>query len=274
MKIKISLAQIYPRLGDIEYNIRRHIEISREVRDRAQLLIFPELSLTGSNLMDLAQDLAQEKDSILLKPILEASKDLDIIIGLVELGLNKNLYDSAFYYSNSSLKSIQRKLFLTTHIGKPRYFTSGNKIEVINTNWGNLGIVIGEDILNPLVIVPFIRNRVNVLVVISNSISTGYSTNNLGVPKSYIAIKNLLSTYARLYSMHVIYVNRVGFEDGLNFFGGSFVIDPYGEVIASSPYFEESIIDLELDPERYKATSNLFDFDKAFEFIRGIAHED
>jgi len=273
MKIKISLAQIYPRLGDIEYNIRRHIEICREVRNRTQLLIFPELSLTGFNLMDLALEVAQGKDSILLKPILEASKDLDIILGLVELGLDENLYDSAFYYSNSSLKAVQRKLFLTKHIGRPEYFRSGNKIEIISTNWGNLGIIIGEDILNPLVMVPFIRNKVKVLTVIDNSISTGYSTSNLGIPKSYVAIKDLLSAYAQLYSMHIIYVNRVGFEDGLNFFGGSCVIDPCGEVIASSPYFEESIVDVELDPELYKASFRLFDFDKAYEFIRGITHE-
>ncbi len=274
MKIKISLAQIYPRLGDIEYNIRRHIEISKEVRNRAQLLIFPELSLTGFNLMDLTQDIAQERDSRLLKPILEASKDIDIILGLVELGLDKSLYNSAFYYSNLSLKSIQRKLFLSTHIGRPKYFESGEKIEVINTNWGNLGIIIGEDILNPLVMIPFIRNRVKVLIVMSNSISTGYSDSNLGIPKSSIVLKDLLSNYAQLYSMYILYVNRVGFEDGLNFFGGSCVIDPYGEVIVSSPYFEESIVDVELDLEAYKVASNLFDFDKAYEFIRGILHED
>ncbi|MBC7321147.1 hypothetical protein H5T89_10955 [bacterium] len=273
MKLGISLAQIYPRLGDLEYNIKKHIEIIKEVKGKSQFLVFPELSLTGSNLMDLAIDIAQTKESSLLKPILEASKDIDIIIGLVELGEDGNLYDSAFYYSDFSLKSIQHRLFLASYVGKARYFTDGNKIEIVDTRWGKLGVVLGEDIINPAIILPFIKAGIKVLVVMANNVSIGYSSSKIGIPKSSLDLKDLLSTYARLYSIYIVYVNRVGFEDGINFFGGSCIISPSGEVLASCPYFEESIISLELDLEPLRSNNTSMNFDKAFRLVRDITHE-
>ncbi len=273
MKLGVSLAQIYPKLGDLKCNIERHIEIIEEVKEKSQILIFPELSLTGSNLMDLTVDIAQTSDSSLLRPILEASKYIDIVIGLVELGEDGNLYDSAFYYSDSSLKSIQRKLFLTSYIGRPKYFASGNRIDFISSRWGKLGIVIGQDILNPLVILPFIRSGIKVLIVMDNNVSVGYSSSGTGISKSYVDLMSLLTAYARFYSFYVVYMNRVGFEDGINFFGGSCVISPSGEVLASCPYFEESVITLELDLETFRGNSTFLNFDKAFKLVRDISYE-
>jgi predicted amidohydrolase len=274
MKLTVSLAQIYPRLGDIEYNIKRHIEISREVKGRSQLLVFPELSLTGSNLMDLTFDIAQKKNSILLNPLLEVSKDVDIILGLVELGEDRDLYDSAFYYSDSSLRHIHRKLFLTANRREMRYFTGGDRVEVIDTRFGKLGIVIGEDLLNPISIIPLLKKGADILVVMSNSVSTGYSSTKVGIPESALKWRNLLSIYAQLYSIYVVYVNRVGFEDGLNFFGGSCVIDPYGEVVVDCPYFEESIIHIELDFEPHNKPSHFFDFYRIYRLIMENTYED
>lgn len=273
MNLEISLAQIYPRLGDLEYNIERHIEIIREVRGKSQLLVFPELSITGSNLMDLAIDVAQTKGSSLLKPILEASKDIDIVIGLVELGEDGNLYDSAFYYSDSSLKSIQRRLFLVSYVGRPRYFAGWSKIEIIDTRWGKLGVVLGEDIINPIIIPPFIKSRIKVLLVMDNDMSIGYSPSRTGIPKSSLDLRSLLLAYARLYSIYIVYINRVGFEDGINFSGGSCIISPSGEVLASCPYFEESVISFKLDLETLRGGNTILDFDKAFRLVRDIAYE-
>ncbi|MCX7795634.1 MAG: hypothetical protein N2380_03830 [bacterium] len=273
MKLGVSLAQIYPKLGDLEYNIEKHLEIVKEVKQRSQLLIFPELSLTGSNLMDLVIDIAQTKDSNLLRPILEASTYIDMILGLVELGEDKGLYDSAFYYSNSSLKSIQRKLFLTSHVGSLKYFTSGDRIDVIDARWGKLGVVVGEDILNPLIISPFVKAGIKILIIVSNNISVGYSSNKAGIPKCSVDLMNLLITYARLYSFYIVYVNRVGFEDGINFFGGSCAISPSGEILASCPYFEESVISLELDLETFRNDNIFIDFDKAFKLVKDFTYE-
>jgi len=274
MKLTVSLAQVYPRLGDIEYNVKRHIEISREVKGKSQLLVFPELSLTGFNLMDLTVDIAQKKDSILLNPLLEVSKDVDIILGLVELGEDRNLYDSAFYYSDSSLKYVQRKLFLTANQRGVGYFAGGDRIDVIDTRFGKLGIVIGEDLLNPMGIIPLVKKGAEILVVVSNSVSTGYSSGKVGIPKSALKWRNLLSLYAQLCSIYVVYVNRVGFEDGLNFFGGSCVIDPYGEFVVDCPYFEESIIHIKLDLEPHSKPSHFFDFYRLYRLMMENTYED
>lgn len=248
MKLKVTLAQIYPRLGDIEYNIEKHIEISKRVRGKTQLLVFPELSLTGFNLMDLTPEIALMKDSKVFYPLLELSKDLDILFGIVELDRNNSIYNSAFYYSNSSLKYVQHKLFLTSSwgLGGRGYFSAGSEIKVLDLDWGRLGIIISDDALNPIGILPFIQKKIDMLIIISNSLSSGYSPGS-GIPKSALMWRNLVSLYAQLCHSYVIYVNRVGFEDGINFFGGSCVLNPYGDVVISCPYFEETLVDVELD---------------------------
>ncbi|HPO82916.1 MAG TPA: nitrilase-related carbon-nitrogen hydrolase [bacterium] len=263
MKLRVHLAQFYPKLGNIEYNMEKHIEISGRAKDKADLLIFPELSLTGSNLMDLVSEVALEKNSKILNPLLEFSSNLDIIFGLVELGENNLFYDSAFYCSKSSLKYVHRKSFLSSprRSGGKDYFSSGNNTGVLNADWGKLGFIISDDALNPVSVLPFIQKNPDIIIIIDNGLSFGFSSDT-GIPKSALMWKNLISLYAQIFCSYVIYVNRVGFEDGLNFFGGSSVIDPYGETIISCPYFEESLLDVELDLQTFKSRHFNLSFDR------------
>lgn len=275
MKLRITLAQIYPKLGNVECNIEKHIQISEKIKDKTQLLIFPELSLTGFNLMDLVPDVALEKSSESLNRLAEITKDLDIILGLVESDKGC-FYNSAFYYSNSSLKYIQRKLFLSYPRGlsQSNYFFKGNAIKILDTDWGKVGILISDDALNPIGLFPFIKERIDILIIISNSLSCGFSPNK-GLPKSALMWKNLVSLYAQMLSCYVIYVNRVGFEDGLNFFGGSCIVDPYGELLLSCPYYEESLADIELElcPFRFKPFNLSFDLDRLELIAKGLRYE-
>lgn len=232
MKVKITLAQFYPKLGNIGYNLKRHLEIIQQSRSKTQLLIFPELSLTGYNLMDLTLEVAQEKDSPLLEPFLEASKDMGIILGLVELGDDALTHNSSFYYYDGRLEYIHRKRY-----SLPR---------AIDTPWGKIGLVICEETLDPIVPFLLVQKGIKIIIVLSNSPSYGFDTGT-GIPRNASMWHALTSIYSRLYSCYIVYVNRVGFEDGLNFWGGSHIVDPRGEVIAQCPYFEEAVIDAELD---------------------------
>jgi predicted amidohydrolase len=248
MKMKVTLAQFYPKLGNLEDNLKRHLEIIDELKSKTRLLIFPELSLTGYNLMDLTLAVAQEKDSHLLNSFLEASRDIGIILGLVELGESGFSYNSAFYYYDGDLRHIHRKIYPPTYtlFDEVRYLSKGENLEPADTPWGKVGIVICEDAWHPTIPFLLAQKGIKILIVLSNSPSRGFNPDT-GIPRSASIWCALTSLYSQLYSCYVIYVNRVGFEDGLNFWGGSHIVNPRGEVIAQCPYFEESIVDAELD---------------------------
>ncbi|MGB9682270.1 MAG: nitrilase-related carbon-nitrogen hydrolase [bacterium] len=231
MKLKVTLAQFYPKLGNIEENIKRHLEIINKKKSITQLLIFPELSLTGYNLMDLTLDVAQRKDSHSLLPLLKASKDIGIIVGLVELGNDGFLYNSAFYYYGGTLSHIYHRM---------------SSSYTIDTIFGKIGLIICEDALDPTVMSLLTQDGVKILIILSNSISYGFNPDQ-GIPKSASIWHTLTSIYAQVYSCYVIYVNRVGFEDGLNFWGGSHIVNPRGEIVIQCPYYDEAILDVELD---------------------------
>lgn len=276
MRVKVTLAQVYPRLGDIEYNVKRHIEISEEVRGKTQLLVFPELSLTGFNLMDLTSEVALRRDSDILSPLLKRSEDLDILFGLVELDEDNSIYNSAFYYSDSSLRHVHRKLFLSSslELGMGNYFSMGKEIRILDVEWGKIGIIISGDALNPIGLLPFIQRKIDVLIIVCSNLSFGYSPGS-GIPKSALTWRDLISLYAQLCHSYVVYVNRVGFEDGVNFFGGSCIVDPYGETVVSCPYFEETLVDGELDLSLLKMRPYNFsnDIDRLRSVVRKLTDE-
>ena len=85
MKLNIALAQINTRLGDVQANLEKHLSFVKEARG-ADLLIFPELSLTGYVLQDLASSVAHQPvaGDPVFAPLLEASRELDLVVGFVD----------------------------------------------------------------------------------------------------------------------------------------------------------------------------------------------
>ncbi len=118
MKLTISLAQLNTRLGNVEANLEKHLAFAKEARaSGSDLLLFPELSLTGYVLQDLASAVAHRPaaDDPIFRPLLEASKYLDMVVGFVDEDIRSRFYIAAAYLSQGRVLHVHHKVYLPTY---------------------------------------------------------------------------------------------------------------------------------------------------------------
>jgi len=242
--LRIALAQLDCALGDVQENVRRAAElISRARTQHVQLLVFPELSLSGYSLGELADDLALTTDDPAITALAEQAQDIDIAVGFVEQG-TVHTYNSMAYLQAGRVAHVQRKAFLPTYgrYNERKHFSPGQSLGAFDTRLGRLALIICNDAWQPSV--PFIAVHDGARILIVPACS---SDEPAGTPDIQRDWRDLLLFHARFLQTYVVFVNRVGTEAGLTFWGGSRVIDPWGAVLAQAPSFEPSLLVCELD---------------------------
>ena len=150
MKFTLALAQINTKLGDVDANLEKHLALAKEAaQSGADLLVFPELSLTGYVLQDIATTVARRPttDDPLFGRLLQAFKSLDMVVGFVEEDSRYRHYISAAYLSGGQVIHVHRKVYLPTYgiFDEKRYFAVGNCFRAFDTRFGRIGILICED---------------------------------------------------------------------------------------------------------------------------------
>lgn len=246
---QVSVAQIYPTLGDVARNLDLHREaVARAVEAGSDLVVFPELSLTGYFVKDLVGDLSFAVDHPALDPIREASRKIDVVLGFIEEAPGHLHHIAAGYFSAGALVHLHRKAYLPTYgmFEEVRFLTPGNRIQAFDTRFGRFGMLICEDLWHPSTVGVLSADGTEVLVAIAASPGRGYSGENPATATTYEAMTRV---YAQLHGIHVVFANRVGFEDGAHFWGGSEIRDPFGERLAKAPYFDPALITATLFPE-------------------------
>jgi predicted amidohydrolase len=247
---RVALAQIAPRLGDLEANLSLHLEtIQRARRKGASLVAFPELSLTGYLLRDDVPDLALRVDDRRLGRLLKASRDIDVVVGLVEEGPGHQFHNAAAYLSGGRVLHVHRKVYLPTYgmFDEGRDFAPGDRFRSFETPFGPAGLLVCEDAWHSSASWLLAQEGAEVLLVLSSGPTRGARPRQKDV--SSVAVwHQLLRTTAQFLTTFVLYVNRVGYEDGLNFGGGSIAVDPFGREVAALPALEPGLAIAELDP--------------------------
>jgi predicted amidohydrolase len=257
MKLKVGLAQITPKLGDIEANLALHLKTIEEAAEQGvELLIFPELSLTGDRLRDLAFSVALQPSATnpVFAQLLDASRDMDLVLGFVETNKRQKLFISAAYLSGGTMVHSHRKVYLPTYgmFDEGRYFAWGDAVRAFDTRFGRVGILICEDFWH--VSTPYLLwlDGAAILILISASPGRGLATEQkIGSAKW---VEHITQAYASMFTDFVIHANRTGFEDGVNFWGGSTVCDPEGQLVAQGPYYEEALVTARLDLDKLRRT--------------------
>src|SRR3989304_1005980 len=150
MKLTISLAQINTKLGDVEANLEKHLALAQEARTAgADLLVFPELSLTGYVLQDLASTVAHppSADDPVFRHLLEVSHDLDLVVGFVDEDRRHRFFIASAYLSQGKVVHVHHKVYLPTYglFDEGRFFAWGDAIRAFDTRFGRAGILICED---------------------------------------------------------------------------------------------------------------------------------
>jgi NAD+ synthase (glutamine-hydrolysing) len=253
MAIRIELAQIAPRLGDVDRNLARHLEIAAaSAAVGTQLLVFPELSLTGYLLQDLAADVAMRLDDPRLARLAAASRDVSIVASFVEESADHRLFIAAGLFEAGELRHVHRKAFLPTYglFDERRFFAPGEAVRATPSRLGvGVGLAVCEDFWH--LGMPQVLALDGAQVLIDVAASPGRdlaATHEVGIGTAD-SWRMLMRTYAQLTTSFAIFCNRVGVEESFSFWGGSQVVAPTGEVLLAAPLGEEGVFGVDIDLE-------------------------
>ena len=245
----VAIAQTSPVLGDLAKNLERCAAIAeRAAADGARLVVFPELSATGYFLKDMVPDVAVRLDDPRLGGLLRLSKTISIVLGLVEESPDFVHYNSGVYLEDGEVRAVHRKVYLPTYgmFDEARFLAAGSTFHAFETKLGRAAILVCEDLWH--VSAPYIAVQDGAQVLLSISASPVRGLPREGRPVPAVAWEEMIRTYARLLGVYVVYANRVGYEDGAGFWGGSEIVAPDGSVVAKGPHLDEAVVTGEIDP--------------------------
>src|SRR4051812_13753954 len=145
----IALAQIAPKLGDLAGNLELHKrQIAAAKKQNSDLIVFPELSLTGHFLRDMVPDVALAADADELQALADAAGEAALVVGFVEESLDRRFYNSAFFAEDGHILHVHRKVYLPTYglFEEQRYFAAGERIRAFDSaRFGRVGLLVCED---------------------------------------------------------------------------------------------------------------------------------
>lgn len=252
--MKIAAAQITSVLGDAEKNIEHHLKYCDEaIKNKADLIVFPELSLTGYSLKDLNFTIAVNTSKTkLLDKLKEKSKKISIICGLAEEDENFAIYNSGIFISEGEIKFSHRKIYPPTYgmFEEFRYFSRGNECKAHDTKFGKIGLLVCEDMWH--LSLPYTVAMDGAQIITGIASSPTRLAVNTDKFRNYEINSEHHRTYARILSTYFVFSNRVGFEDGINFWGGSEIVDPFGNVLSAAKLFEEDMIYADINFEEVR----------------------
>ena len=252
--IRIAGAQKSFPVGAIQKNKQTILDCFEAAEEKeADILIFPELALTGYPPEDLLlRESFVGKNFAVLEELAEFSSSTSGVVGFVDRNLDdnntdkqkRNIANAAAIIQNGDVKGIYHKCFLPNYsvFDEARYFAKGNNPG--NVFWYEdvgIGISICEDIW--IEEGPSLQQVENGASLIININASPYDQNKTDLRKE------LVVNQAKKLAVPIIYLNMVGGQDELVFDGGSFVVDGKGEILYQAQQFEEEIFYIELDLE-------------------------
>ena len=249
--LRIALAQIAPRLGFLDENLARHRELLAEARSqRAGLVVFPELGLTGYLLQDLASEVAMRLDDPRLAALAGETRNLSAVVSFVEESGDHRLFIAAALLEDGAVRHVHRKLYLPTYglFDERRFFAAGDVLRASPSRLGvGVGLVVCEDFWHLSVPALLALDGAQILINVSASPGRDLAAVNevgLGTATSW---RILMRTYAQLTTSFVVFCNRVGVDESISFWGGSEVIAPSGRPLFSAPLYDEGLYLVDVD---------------------------
>jgi predicted amidohydrolase len=246
-RLRVALAQVDCALGDVEENARRAGDVIARARaGGADLLVFPELSLSGYALGATTADVAMRRDDPVLGALAAEAGPMGLVLGFVEDG-PVHTYDSVIHFQDGKVAHVQRKAYLPTYgrFEEHKHFRPGEAQRAYETRWGRFAVLICNDAWQPPLPFLAIHAGARLLIVPAcSSLDPGGALESGTVADDWGA---LLHHHARFLQTWVVFVNRVGDEDGMTFWGGSCVVDPWGRVVAEAPRGEPALLLADID---------------------------
>ena len=237
--MRIALAQLDSRLGDLGANERRAREAVAEARaGGADLVVFPELHLSG-----YALGAAEHDASGTAGAAASVADGVAALVGFHERDGGRR-YNSAVYVEDGAPLHVHRKLYLVDYapFDEGAHYSPGETMRAFDTALGRFAVLICNDAWRPFLPALAVEDGAELLLVPAASSTT--------VAEAEPYWWELTRFYARMLQCYIVFVNRVGVEAGFTFWGGSHVVDPLGEVVAEATTREESLLLVDVDLDR------------------------
>jgi len=238
--MKVTLVQFAPKLN--RSNLLTICDIVQRYKDGSDLIVFPELALSGYLLQDkLFEDAWHEEE---LEELAKLSLHVDIAVG----GAMRDgdaFRNTALYFRGGKLLSKHYKLHLPNYgmFEEARYFKAGDVFESFKLPHAKVSMVVCEDLWHDDIHHDLMGEDPDLIIALVASPARGFSENGLEIEAKWY---DIIKTVAKECRANLVFVNRVGFEDGLGFWGGSCLVDKSGEIIEKLPRHEEIIKTLEI----------------------------
>ena len=252
MEIRIALAQVAPRLGDVDANLSLVADrVRRAAAEGAALAVFPELALTGYLLQDLVPEVAMRADDPRLLGIGDEAAGMLVAAGFVEETDDHRYCNSVALVRDGALVGLHRKVYLPTYglFDEGRFTRPGERIRTVEAGApvGSVGLSVCEDFWHASLPMLQALDGAQLLV----NVAAGPSRAP-GSDAGLVAIAGwhkMQDTYALLGSVPIAFCNRVGNEEGLTFWGGSRLLGADGSTVAQAPLWEEAFVVGTLDTD-------------------------
>ena len=257
--MRIALGQINPTVGDLSGNVDRMARAARDAAVRkAEVVVFPELSITGYPPRDLV-----EKPSFVTRSEAElerlaretADLDISVICGYAarsQSETGKRAMNSAAVLEGGKVVFRQNKMLLPNYdvFDEARYFVPADRESLCTLRGKQVALTICEDAWNDRNFWKqrlYPRDPVEEMFAAGGDVMICINASPYNMGKREIR-RRMYRASAKRYKRPVMYVNQVGGNDQLVFDGSSFAMNAAGEVIASARSFEEDLVIADIDP--------------------------
>ncbi|MEP6808280.1 MAG: nitrilase-related carbon-nitrogen hydrolase [Chloroflexota bacterium] len=273
MDYRIALAQLAPHLGEVDANFELARDwLKRGVADGAQLVVFPELALTGYLLADLVPEVAMRADDGRLAALSREAPGVLVAIGFVEETDAHRFCNSAALLRDGELIGVHRKVYLPTYgmFDEGRFTRAGDRIRAqpVGEPLGRIGLAICEDFWHASL--PMLQALDGAALLVNLAAGPARAPGSAAGLAAIAGWHKMQDTYALLGTVSVAFCNRVGNEEGLTFWGGSRLLAPDGSAIADGPLYEEALVvgSIETDDLRMQRYSLPLLSDERVELVR------
>lgn len=249
--MKVALAQVSPRLGDVKANVELHLDVLEKARrGKADLVVFPELGLTGYTLKDLVEEVAIDPGSDpLFRRITARTRGLAAVVGFVEERPSEKglFYNSAAFIADGRLLHVHRKVYLPTNgmFEEAKFFAAGRDLRTFETPFGRVGLLICRDFLHYGASYVHYSSGADMIICISAAPGRGVGGGDaFETSRMWELMGETMSYFSTAF---VLYANRVGIEDGVTFAGGSFIFAPGGRLAGRAAYLDPELFVRRID---------------------------
>jgi predicted amidohydrolase len=245
VEYRIALAQLAPRLGDVEANLElARAWLRRGAGEGAQLVAFPELAVTGYLLSDLVPEVAMRADDPRLAEVSREAAGVLMAIGFVEETDQHRFCNSAALLRDGELIGVHRKVYLPTYgmFDEGRFTRAGDRIRThsVGEPLGRIGLSVCEDFWHASL--PMLQALDGASLLVNLAAGPARAPGSAAGLAAIAGWHKMQDTYALLGTVAVAFCNRVGNEEGLTFWGGSRLLAADGSTVAEGPLYEEALV--------------------------------